>query len=269
MTDLPTPESSVPARLGVEARFEDGELVLELTPQDAILHHGMVRASVLAYVVDAAAGICVDGDQTVWTLTTDLSVRARAMAPPASVTSSTRVLRRGGRSASCLVELTADDGSAVATGVAGFAHKPRRADDPPKPQVTPDRASQILTGRVGLERPLRDEAGIVVVDAAAGVVEVAVTPELRNPAGTLQGAMVALVAVAAAEELVAARCGGPVLVVDLDVRYLAQAPVGPVRSRARSLGEAPDAPVLVELVDTSVDRLTTVVLARAVPMPRA
>ena len=44
-------------------------------------------------------------------------------------------------------------------------------------------------------------AGIVVLDPAAGSLEMEVTPELRNPAGTLQGAMVALFAEAAAEEL--------------------------------------------------------------------
>ena len=53
---------------------------------------------------------------------------------------------------------------------------------------------------------------------------------------------------------------------ELDVRYLAQAQVGPVRSRTRPLGDGPDAPVLVELVDTSLDRVTTLVYARAVPV---
>jgi acyl-coenzyme A thioesterase PaaI-like protein len=48
---------------------------------------------------------------------------------------------------------------------------------------------------------LREEAGIEVIDAAEGVVQVEVTPGLRNPAGTLQGAMVALLAEAAAPPL--------------------------------------------------------------------
>ena len=69
-----------------------------------------------------------------------------------------------------------------------------------------------------LTRPLREEAGIEVVDAAEGVVQIDVTPELRNPAGTLQGAMVALVAEAAAEDLVATRFESPAVVTDLDLR---------------------------------------------------
>jgi acyl-coenzyme A thioesterase PaaI-like protein len=133
--------------------------------------------------------------------------------------------------------------------------------------VTPAQAAELFDALPGLDRPLREAAGIEVLDPAAGVVEVAVTPELRNPAGTLQGAMVALVAEAAVEDLVACRTGGPVVVTDLDLRYLAPAPVGPVRTSCRVLGDAPDAPVEVELTDASSGRMTTLVHARAVPSP--
>jgi acyl-coenzyme A thioesterase PaaI-like protein len=266
MTDLPAIARSVPARMGVSARFEEGQLLLDLVPQDATLHHGIVRASVLSYVIDAAAGIVVDRGADVWTLTSDLSVRMCPVVAPASISSTTRVLRTGRRSSSCLVELTSAAGDTIATGVAGFANIPRRDTDPPKPVVQPSRASEILRATDGLDQPLREAAGIEVIDAAEGIVQVDVTPELRNPAGTLQGAMVALVAEAGAEDLVATRFESPVVVVDLDIRYLAQAPVGPVRTRSRLLGAGPDAPVLVELIDVSTDRLTTVVYARAVPV---
>ena len=53
------------------------------------------------------------------------------------------------------------------------------------------------------------------------------------------------------------------VVTDLDLRYLAQAPEGPVRTRTRLLGTAPDDPMQIELIDTSADRLTTLVYARA------
>jgi acyl-coenzyme A thioesterase PaaI-like protein len=95
--------------------------------------------------------------------------------------------------------------------------------------------------------------------------EIAVRPEVCNPAGTLQGAMVALVAEAAAEDLVGHRLGRPVTVVDLDIRYLAQAKVGPVRTRCRMIGEW----VRVELVDTAEERVSTLVYARAVPVDRS
>jgi acyl-coenzyme A thioesterase PaaI-like protein len=94
-----------------------------------------------------------------------------------------------------------------------------------------------------------------------------VGPEVRNPAGTLQGAMVALLAESAAEDLVAARAGRPVVVTDLDLRYLAQAHEGPVRTSCRPLGSDACAPIEVRLIDTSNDRVTTLVYARAVPVP--
>ena len=106
-----------------------------------------------------------------------------------------------------------------------------------------------------------------MIDAAAGVVQVELTSDLRNPAGTLQGAMVALVAEAATEELVSSLAGSPVIVTDLDLRYLERTQAGPVRTRSRLLGAGPDAAVQVELVDLSTDRTTTLVYARAVPVP--
>jgi hypothetical protein len=74
--------------------------------------------------------------------------------------------------------------------------------------------------------------------------------------------MVALLAEAAAEDLITARFGLPVVVTDLDLRYLRKAENGPVRTRTRLLGPGPDAPVQVELIDTSTDLITTLVYAR-------
>ena len=56
MTDVPNPTMAVPSRLGVTARFEDGELLLDLAPRPEVLHHGVVRASVISYLVDAGPG---------------------------------------------------------------------------------------------------------------------------------------------------------------------------------------------------------------------
>ena len=264
MTDISGPGMSVPGRLGVAARLEDGQLILELTPQPETLHHGVVRASVLAFVIDVVAGIPLDQDATVWTLTSDMSVRMRPQPAPVRIDATNTILRQGRRSATCLVELTTDRGAPIGTGAIGFAHIPRRATDPPKPNVPLGQIPTIFRNPATLTQPLREEAGIEVIDAAEGVVQVEVTPELRNPAGTLQGAMVALLAEAAAEDLMAARFGSPVVVTDLDLRYLRMAQVGPVRTRSRLLGTGLDAPVQIELVDTSSDQITTLVYARAV-----
>ncbi len=263
MTDLSSARGSVPSRLGVSTRLEAGELVLELRPQPETVHHGMVRASVLAFVIDVAAGIPLDQDPDVWTLTTDMSVRMRVVPAPAYVEARNLILRQGSRSATCLVELTTDEGQPFATGAIGFLKVRRREDDLPKPNVPLGEIPLMFRDAARLTRPLREEAGIEVVDAADGVVEVEVTPELQNPAGTLQGAMVALVAEAAAEDMLVTRFGVPVVVTSLDIRYLRRTEAGPVRTRSRLLGSGIDAPVQIELVDTSTDELTALVYASA------
>jgi acyl-coenzyme A thioesterase PaaI-like protein len=264
MTDVSGPGSSVPSRLGVAARFKDGELILELTPQSETLHHGMVRASVLSFVIDVVAGVPLDQDGGAWTLTSDMSVRMRPMAAPARIDAVGTVLRQGRRSATCLVELSTDGGEPVATGAIGFAKIPRLPTDPPKPNVPLGQTPLIFRDSTTLARPLREEAGIQMIDPVEGIVQVEITPELRNPAGTLQGAMVALVAEAASEDLMEARFEGPYVVTDLDLRYLRKTELGPVRTRSRLLGTGPEASVQIELIDTSSDKITTLVYARAV-----
>jgi acyl-coenzyme A thioesterase PaaI-like protein len=246
----------------VTARFDDGDLTLELTPQPEMLHHGIVRASVLSFVIDAVAGIPLDQDAGTWTLTSDMSVRMRPMPAPKRIDATNTILRQGQRSATCLVELTTDEGAPIATGAIGFANIFRKASDPPKPILPPEQAPTVFRAHATLSRSLRDEAGIEVIDASEGVVQVEVTPDLRNPAGTLQGAMVALLAEAAAEDLVTTRFESPVVVTDLDLRYLRQVQVGPVRTRGRLLGTGPNAPIQIELIDTPTDAITTLAYAR-------
>jgi acyl-coenzyme A thioesterase PaaI-like protein len=98
------------------------------------------------------------------------------------------------------------------------------------------------------------------------VVEIDIRPEVCNPAGTLQGAMVALVAEAAAEDLVEMTSGRPSVVSDLDIRYLARTAAGPVRTQSRLLGPGPDDAVEVRLTDLGTGVLTTLVYARVRPV---
>jgi len=258
--------ATVASRLGTRAKLIGDTFAMELDPRPEVLRHGVVRASVLAFMVDAVAGIVVDTDPGTWTLTSDMSVRMRPRLAPDHIEAVGAILRQGRRSVTSVVELTsgAED---VATGAIGFVRVARRPGDPPKPRLTTDSSLSLFRSDVFLSQPLREEAGVEVVDPAAGTVQMEVTAELRNPAGTLQGAMVALLAEAAAEDLVSTRFESPAVVTDLDIRYLAQARSGVVRTRSRLLGTEPEAPVQVELVDTALDRVTTLVYARAVTAP--
>jgi len=266
MTDLPINITAVPSRLGVTALVDDRGLVTELEPHDAVLHHGVLRASVAAFMVDVAAGVTLDTNPDAWTFTTDLSLRVRPVPAPKKVWATSTILRQGRRSAHAYVEVVDEQGDAVAVGAIGFAHVPRKPTDPPKPIVSREQVAARFTARDPIARPLREAAGIVSIDPAAGVVEMAVRPEVCNPAGTVQGAMVALVAEAATEDLAAAALGQPVVVTELDIRYLGQATAGEVRSRCRVLGDRADDPVQVELIETVTDRVTTLVYARAMPV---
>src|SRR4051794_40094679 len=70
VTDVPVDIDSIPAQLGTTARIAGDDVLVELEPRDALLHHGIVRTSVLAYLVDCAGGIPLDRDPDTWTLTT-------------------------------------------------------------------------------------------------------------------------------------------------------------------------------------------------------
>lgn len=262
MTDLFTDQLSVPARLGVIAEVVDGQLRMRLHPRPEVMRHGAVRASVIALMIDLVAGIALDEDPEAWTLTSDMSVRMRPRPAPALVYTRSTILRKGRRSATAVVDLLTGSDEPVATGAIGFATVPRRATDPTKPPMSWERITDQFNGSNVLTSPLRDEAGIAVLDATMGSVLVQVAPKLRNPAGTLQGAMVALVAEVAAEEMVSARFGIPAVVTELDLRYLAQTDEGPVETVCSLLGDGPEAPIKVELFDRSRDRLTTLAYAR-------
>jgi acyl-coenzyme A thioesterase PaaI-like protein len=267
MTDVSSAGSSLPSRLGVAARFDDDQLILELRPQEETLHHGMIRASVLSFIIDVVAGIPLDQDSDMWTLTSDMTVRMRPVPAPERIDATCEIVRQGRRSATSLVDLRTDSGAPIATGAIGFVKVPRKPTDPPKPTVPPGQTASIFRDPMTITRPLREEAGIQVLDAAEGIVQVEVTAQLRNPAGTLQGAMVALLAEAAAEDLMESRFETNFVVTDLDLRYLRKAEVGPVRTRSTLLGLGPEASVQIELIDTSTGEITTLVYARAVQVP--
>jgi acyl-coenzyme A thioesterase PaaI-like protein len=265
MTDLPANLHSVPGGLGATGFVDERGLVIEIEPREELLHHGVLRASVISFAVDVVAGVTLDTDPDAWTFTIDLTLRMRPVAAPQRVTASGTILRQGRRSAHAMLQVVDERGAEVAVGAIGFAHVPRKPADPPKPIVSREGVAARFSGAQRIDRALREEAGIVSIRPAAGVVEMAVRPEVCNPAGTIQGAMVALVAEAATEDLLEST-GQRVVVTDLDIRYLGQTTVGPVRSRCHVVGDDlhDDPAVQVELIDLATHRITTLAYTRAV-----
>jgi acyl-coenzyme A thioesterase PaaI-like protein len=159
-----------------------------------------------------------------------------------------------------------ETGALFAYSQVGFVRMPRRPGDPPKPNMT--ESAQHWGEREQLTSLLAEAAGARIVHAATGHVEVALDDSLRNPAGAMQGAMVALVGELAAEELAGHALGAPQVVTDLDVRYLAMGRVGPVVSRASFIGPPASGSIRIELRDEgNAGRLIAAMLARTAPAP--
>lgn len=258
---------TIPSRLGTIAERVGEEIHGTLTPHPSTLVHGALRVSAVVFLVDAVAGIALDLDPDVWTFTSDLSVRMPAVPAPDRIVARSQIVRVGKRSSTATVPLTDPNGAPFGLGIASFARVGRREGDPPKPELDVARLAEVWSQVPPLDEPLRDAAGITVIDAAAGVVSIDLGPELANPAGALQGAMVALVAEAAAEELAGHAAGTPQIVTDLDIRYLSQGRIGPVCSSARFVGPPTDGSIAIELLDEGADRLLAVVTARTHPAP--
>jgi acyl-coenzyme A thioesterase PaaI-like protein len=258
---------SVPTRLGTSAELRDGAMVGDVRSLPATTVHGAMRVSAVVFFVDAVGGIAIDTDPDTWSFTSDLSVRLPAVAAPERILGRADVLRVGRRSATVAVPLTHPNGDDLGLGLEAFARVPRRDTDPPKPDIDRVMLAEVWAEVTPLDVPLREAAGLRVIDAATGVVELALRADLLNPAGALQGAMVALVAEAAAEELATATIGSPQVVTDIDIRYLAQTRRGPVQTRARFIGPPADGSIVVDIVDVTADKLVTIVTLRTHPAP--
>lgn len=226
----------------------------------------MLRSSVLVLAVDMMGGFIAEaGAGTDWIFTTDLSLRVPALPPPGSLLAAGRLLRAGRGLVHCDVALREAAGADFAYGQVGFMRVPRRHGDPDHPHLHEPVGLEELPR---IERPLAEEIGVRVVDAARGHVEIEMRDALRNHAGALQGALAALLGEVAAEALADAAGGPPQVVTDLDVRYLAMGRQGPIWTQATWIGGAGNGTVRAEVRDRgNGDRLVTTVLARVEPAP--
>ncbi len=268
VTDLPSDWTSVPSRLGVRLTvLDDGQLSGDLLVNPALCDRGVVPAYALVFLADVVAGVSIDTDPDAWAFTSDVSVRAPLQPAPGVVTCTPVELRGGRRSSTCEAELTVDGHSWGHCFIA-FSRVPRRDTDPVKVAFDPaDSASRLSAPP--LTEGLRATAGFRSLDPAGGIVSVDLRPDLLNPAGAMQGAMVAGLAEAAAEDLADhLRLLGADrhVVTDVEVRYLAQNRVSPIVSRARIVGPPSAGTIRVDLVDDGGrGRLTTSVLLRVQP----
>jgi acyl-coenzyme A thioesterase PaaI-like protein len=212
----------------------------------------IVRPSVLATVADVVLGVLASQATAPRVgLTTDLTVHSLATVATETLTMVGRILKAGRTLVIGEVWFTADGHEQpVALSELTFMASPRPQDVIPLPPTERD----FDEGR--FDRPFAEALGARVL--APGVVEMDREPYVLQPAGTIQGGAVALVAELAAESLSGRS------VDDLQVRFLSTVRAGPARSAARAL--TADA-VRVEVRDAgNRDRLTAVAVARLGPL---
>jgi acyl-coenzyme A thioesterase PaaI-like protein len=205
-----------------------------VTPGLWVPHTEFVRIGVLVQLADAISGQPPSGPITP---TTDISLHVTGLRPMASVHLVSRVLKAGRLLAVCETLLMADDeDEPFAYSLSTFMNRSvpilERGARPPQPP---------------LDQPLAERIGARV--HARGVVELAPRSGVANPHhDTILGGVVAMLAELAAESLLAG--DGPVVVTDLDVRFLNRVKVGPARATARPLMVGPAGQdVVVEIED--------------------
>ena len=262
------PSQTVHSRIGIGGIVTENVLQsVYLDPYPQLCAHGIVRISVWVLMADIMGGWQAERTSgNDWTFTTDLSVRAPVLRVPTRVTGTATTLRAGKGNVSAEVSMCDENGELFAYSHVGFIRMPRRPEDPPKPDMAG--SAERWGERELLTSLLAEAAGAHVLDAATGHIAVDLDDALRNPAGAMQGAMVALVGELAAEALGTHHLDHQQVVTDIDVRYLAMGRVGPIHAHASFIGPPTLGSVRVELHDLgNNDRLIAVILARLAPAP--
>lgn len=261
--------------LGLQIDRRDGDLRVSLPVHEHLLDAGAsLRAGILGVALDVFAGnLAVEAARPDWALTSELSLHRLAPISEGTLVVTGYALRAG--RTQVVIEATArseggGSGDPVrnAFGTIGFTRVPRRADTPDSPGSpgSPGDSPDVFHfGDPGarLDAPLLDAIGMRELDAAAGRLEIPLTPYVKNSVGGLQGGVVTSLVDAAAAAAGAALFAAPACVEDFATRFLALGRGGPIRSHATLLRRSDDTALFrIELRDAGQeDRLVTVATA--------
>lgn len=247
---VPAPDYSMfIADLGYDIVLDghDSRGVLEITDELRVPGSSLVRISVLATLADVLTGIPASrAIEPSLALTVDLVMRSYRGTDADRLEMTGSILKLGSRvivTEAAFREPGSDE--TVASCTLSFAASLR-------PQDTfrggPPRAPE---HRARMTRPFADQVGARLL--APGVVEVDRYPYVMQPAGTIQGGIVALLGELAGESVL----GAPVTA--LEVRYLSTVRVGPARTTTRRLGPTT---ARTEVHDVGAGRMTALVISR-------
>jgi len=226
---------------------------------------GACSAGALAVLVDVVAGgAALRAAEGSWIATSDLRVHWLRPVREGELVARAHPLRSGRGSVVLEVEVEAE-GVAVAHGTVGFARLAARGDYQTRTREA--RGGRIDWGAAGtgFDRPWAERMGVRVCDAAAGVLELPVTPYVGNSLGGLQGGISVALLDFAAEAAGGVLLGPGVATRDLAVHFLAIGRKGPMRTRARRLRRDGDAALLrVEARDAGADDRLCVIASATV-----
>src|SRR5262245_21672881 len=161
---------------------------------------GAVRTGVLGIGLDVFGGnLAVEAAAPDWALTAQLELHVLAPLRAGVITVTGRPLRAGKTNLVAEAEIRGDDGDGApcAVGRLTFTRVPARGGEPPRAR----RGGLLYAFAEGAEKltaPFHDAAGLRVLDAAAGCVEIPIVPYVINSVGALNGGMVVALADAAA-----------------------------------------------------------------------
>jgi acyl-coenzyme A thioesterase PaaI-like protein len=220
------------------SRPATGSAQLRIDPYPGICANGQLKRTVLVSAVDLVASLFVREEAGVdATFTSDLSLRAPRFGIPGRLEVRGEILRVGARLITTEVRIE-DGGELFALGESTFSRIPRKG--PAQPRIEDLRLPRVFDSNP-LDQPLEREVGIERIPDEPGLVRLPLEPQLLNPEGILQGALVGLLIESAAESL----GGANAVVEEMDLRYLAASKAGPIEARAswiEAKGPGPDRP---------------------------
>jgi acyl-coenzyme A thioesterase PaaI-like protein len=237
------------ARVWVESGLTVGHL--DVTADLRVPGTMIPRIGVLVTLADLVSGQPPTGPINP---TVDLRVRTRPIVGARSVRAVCRVLKHGRTLMVAEGNLFADhETSPFGTITATFMARP----------LSFEAGENDLDARGSRPESLEDRIGVQRLQA--GVLQIAKRSELQNgPNGTIHGGALAVLAELATEDLLHEQ--GPYIVQDIDVRYLNQVKIGPVRAVAtEALATEGEHELHVHLTDIGVGRLVAFVSATMRP----
>jgi len=149
---------------------------------------GVTHAGAIATLVDAlGGGLAAVAAQPDWIATADLTLHALARPGLTAIEAAGHVVRRGRTTIVVEVTLTAD-ATPLGAATMTFAVLPRREGNPVIAGTdTINRMTMAVTGS-GFRAPLEPTAGIAVLDAPTGTLELPISDYVRNSLGAVPNA---------------------------------------------------------------------------------